>query len=409
MTRTELIDALRRQVSPYGVVNDLRGERLEDSGRPYYLYRARINAFTKTGLLTPPLSGFGFSGDEDDAVLKALCEALERFCGVNFEPQVRYRGRWTDVATKAVDPRQCLGYLDEQYRNPGFGLLPFDPGAIHDWVEASDPVSGSAVWMHLDQALMSMTSKVSRTSSIGMAIHSDAAQAAESAVLELIERDHLALAFWYGAPCRRLPTDDLPENFRHHLKSMQQAGYAVHCLGLNFGLDVPVVLWLAFRSDGLPHLLKGASAQRQGALARVKAFEEMFRSFLHYRQHPFDVSPQAQGALKNLVHYQSADVAQRLGFLIDQTSQADPTELAQDFQGDLFGHLVSKGFPTYLVDMSHPVIGACGLTCVRAISPALVRTPLGSEPWQLASPRLRARGGTRDAALAANPPLHFFS
>ncbi|CUA96544.1 YcaO-like family protein [Thiomonas bhubaneswarensis] len=409
MTRAEMIDALCRSVSPFGVVNDLRGECLEDRGQSYFLYRARINAFGRTGLLTPPLSGFGFSGDKDDAVLKALCEALERFCGVNFEPRIRHRGPWSDVAPNAVDPRQCLGYLDEQYRIPGFSLAPFDPEADHDWVEAMDPVSKSTLWMHLDLALMSMTSKVSKTSSVGMAIHSDAGLAAESAVLELIERDHLALAFWYGAPCRSLPKDNLPLSLHPHLESMVQAGYELHCLGLNFGLDVPVVLWLAFRADGLPHLLKGASANRRGVDAQSKAFEEMFRSFLHYRRHPFEVSSNAQGAMKNLVHYQTPDVAKRLGFLIDQTSRADPPELGGDFQGDLFTHLMRKGFPTYLVDMSHSVIGAFGLTCIRAISPSLVKTPLGSEPWQLASPRLRAYRGARDEALAAHPELHFFS
>src|SRR5262245_45692900 len=106
MTRDELLTALQKIVSPYGLVNDLRGDRLEDAGHTYHLYRARINAIGKMRLLTPPLAGFGLGSDEDDARLKAICEALERFCGVNFAPST-FRGDWSSVFERALDPMNC--------------------------------------------------------------------------------------------------------------------------------------------------------------------------------------------------------------------------------------------------------------------------------------------------------------
>jgi ribosomal protein S12 methylthiotransferase accessory factor len=404
--------ALRAIVQPFGLVNELRGDRLEDAGREYHLYRARINAIGRTGLITPPLTGFGFSEDEDDASLKAVCEALERFCGVNHVPTA-CRAPWDAVAARALDPAHCVHFDASQYADPSFPFRPFDRAAAHDWVAAHEAATGAPVLVHADLACMSSTSTLARTSSVGMAVHTEPALAAESAALELVERDHLALAFWRGRPCPTLGTGDLPAEMALHLESIRRAGYRVHALWLSYGLGVQVVLWMGFHDTLLPHFIKGAAAHRSLNLARAKAFEEMFRSFLYYRTHPFKRSAQAHGAMKNLMHYQSPDVARRLGFLVGVPATADAQAQAQaDAAADpdgIYHGLARHGLRCYLVDMTHPFLRDLGLHCARAIAPALVHSPLGSEPWQLASPRLRQPGDPRDAALVAQPEPHFFS
>ncbi len=407
MTHVELLQRLRPAVGPYNVINQLKGDRLSDAGSTYHLYRARLNSFARTGLLSPPLVGFGFSDDEDLAALKAVCEAMERFSGVNFSNETSVYATW-DAAPHALDPSSCIGYSTEQYASERFPFVPFDRTARHEWVPARHASSGKEVYVHADMVRMSSNGRLTRASSIGMAIHTDPEIAAESALLELIERDHLALAFWQGKAVIRLPIDSLSELEKGHLNSIQEAGYKVHCLRLDYGLDVPVILWVAFRQSSAPYFLKGAAAHRDPMLAQTKAFEEMFRSFLYYRCNVFEVVENAQGAMKNLMHYQTADVENRLGFLSDSAVVGELNP-ANPLPQDICTHLSTRGIEVYFVDMGNNYTRCLGLHCVRAIAPHLAKTPLGSEPWQLASTRLRGAGGPRDIALAANFEPHFFS
>lgn len=409
MSVPHLLAELRKLVSPFGVISSSKGETLRADPDEFYLYKTKVSSITRFGPITPPLIGFGFSGDADLAELKSVCEALERFCGANYAGKDKIRSALSRLSNHAVDPVACLGYSDHQYSTPGFPLRRIQPGTEQTWVSSKELGTGRHLYIHADLVAMSPRSLHARASSIGMAIHREEHAAIEAALLELIERDHLAIAFWHGAPLPRIRPANASPEVQRHLDAMYEAGYEVACLHMNFGLGVHVVLWLAFRESAAPYLLKGAAAHFEFGTAKAKAFDELLRSFLHYKDRPFPLVGNAKGAMKNLMHYQRPDVKDRLGFLLGDFQALPSEEAIQQNQDQLVQHMSRRGFQVLAIDMTHELVARSGLRCVRVIVPGLVKTPLGSEPWQLGLPRLRRIGDARDANLATTHEPHFFS
>lgn len=402
-----LLQALDRVTGPFGVLPEVRGDRLEDAGRSFHLFRARLNAIARTGLCTPALTGFGFAESAADARLKAACEGLERFCGINFRSAGARHASYDEMRRDAVSPAPWIRYSEEQRGHSGFQFVRFKTDEREEWIPASEGHSGRTRYVHADLVRMSQHPRLTRASSIGMAIHSDAQRAKDSAILELIERDHLALAFWRGDPCASMPVESIAPELHPHLESMRADGFRVHCVRIDYGLGVVVALWLAFRGSRLPHLLKGAAADRDIASARTRAFDELLRSFLYYRTRPFQIPAQPTGAERNLHHFQTPDVDSRLGFLVGPPMQSSATSAPP--ARDLTGELHARGITVHFVDMGHRITRSLGLHCVRALSSGLVTPPLGSDPWPLDSPRLRRHGHPRDTQLSISPEPLFFS
>lgn len=401
----EKMDALH---GPFNVINEITGEVFADGGKQYFLYRARINAFTRASRIPAPMFGFGFASQEGEARLKAMCEALERFCGVNYLGIGNRLATWDEVRDYAMWPGDFVRYSSQQYATPGFALRPFDPSSRTAWADARSCLSGRPVLVHSDLVQMRADPGFTRASSIGMAIHTDASIAIDSALLEVLERDALALVFWGELACPRLPFSILPDQLASHLESLAEAGFTLHCLHIRFDVAVHVVLWVAFRKNKAPFFIKGACADPSLARAAAKAFEELLRSFLHYERTPFQVAKQASGVFKNLMHYQNPDVDQRLGYLLGPPCSIPAADVESPGRtiADLIG---DAGFEPLMVDMTYPSVSALGLHCVRALVPGLLKTPLGSEPWPMGMDRLW-RMSKRDLAdVPLDPPPHFFS
>lgn len=406
---TNLLQVLRVVCEPFGIISDLRGEAFECADKPRHLYRARIQSISRSGFLPQVLTGFGFSDDAQLAEIKAIGEGLERFCGVNFSSRDAIHATWNEISASAIHPRACLQYEESQYLQKDFPLQRFDESKICEWVPAYRYKTRERILVHADLVRMSHASRIAKTSSIGMAIHTDIEVAQESALLELIERDHLAIAFWHGKAGKHLDLEDMPDQILIHIKSLYNEGFRVYALLYLFDLNVPVVLWLAFRSTGLPYFLKGCASHQNIDVACERSFDELLRSFIYYKKHPFVFESNSQGATKNLMFYQAADVESRLNFLFDDVATASMDNKEVAHSKSIFDRFEELGMSVFFVKMSHPLVADLGMECVRAIVPGLVRTPLGSEPWQLAAPRLRRIGSERDMSLASKHLPHFFS
>jgi len=399
-----LLGVLRRVCEPFGIVSDLRGESFECADKTLHLYRARIHSISRSGFLPQTLTGFGFSDDAQLAEIKAIGEGLERFCGVNFSSRNAIHTTWKEISASAIHPSACLQYDDDQYLHKDCPLQKFDERKVSEWVPAYRYKTKEQLFIHADLVRMSHLSKIAKTSSIGMAIHTNIGVAEESALLELIERDHLALAFWHGEGGGQLDLEGMPDRIQVHLKALRDDGFRVYALLYRFNLNFPVVLWLAFRSTGLPYFLKGASSHKDIHVACEKSFDELLRSFLYYKKHPFVFEKKSQGAAKNLMFYQTPDAEMMLNFLLDTGTVAKMEDKTGNCSASIFDCVEEAGFPVFFVQMSHPLVVDLGMKCVRAVVPGLVRTPLGSEPWQLAARRLRRTGSDRDTGTSKNPP-----
>ncbi|GAB3439427.1 TOMM precursor leader peptide-binding protein [Actinophytocola sediminis] len=146
-----------------------------------------------------------------EAEVGALCEAVERYCGTFQGDETRIRGSLDSLGESAVDPRTCQGFHDRQFRDrTGWNAShspfqhvcdPFENDAELDW----SPVWSMTAQTHrlLPTGMLYFGAPVEQgprfvqADSNGNAAGSSVEDAVLQALLELIERDAVAL-WWYN-------------------------------------------------------------------------------------------------------------------------------------------------------------------------------------------------------------------
>jgi len=198
-----------------------------------------------------PGTSFGKGSTDAQAQASAICEALERYSAKFSGHEPRRRARYDEMAG-AVHPTQIMGFSDRQYqeRNRWNGSFPgifipelFNNNAAIDW---------SPAWSLTQQAVRQVptaltylryppTTGIERwwaTSSNGNAAGGTLAEATLQGLLEVIERDAVAL-WWYNRIPRPAATLSTPflEAKRYEY---QQQGRDLWLLDLTTDFEVPV-------------------------------------------------------------------------------------------------------------------------------------------------------------------------
>lgn len=266
-TAEDVLDRLVHLVSPVtGIVKRVEADPQSATG-PAFRSGPNLGApaWSLDGLLALNLRASGGKGSSaGQAKVSALCEALERHSG-DFRPtDVRRRGSLRSLAGGAVDPRRCLLYSDEQYRdrlriNATCSPLhavpePFDPEAELDWSPLWSMTAGAARLLPtqlLYYGAPGSGGRSLRADSNGCAAGSCLEEALLYGLLEIIERDAVA-TWWYnrlvvpGVDLDSLGTawiDDVRD--RH-----AELGRAVWALDVTADSGVPVVVAFSRRIDG---------------------------------------------------------------------------------------------------------------------------------------------------------------
>ncbi|HEX8628403.1 MAG TPA: YcaO-like family protein, partial [Catenuloplanes sp.] len=245
-----------------------------------------------TGLRAAQLmenGGKGTTAQQGEA--SALCEALERHCGTWRGDEERIRADYRSVADTAIHPDTCQLYHDRQFadrgqwnaRNSPFQFVcdPFDETAELDW---------SPVWSVTEQrhrllptgllyyrAPAAADRTFVRAHSSGNAAGSDLTDAVLRGVLELVERDCVAL-WWYNRT--RHPGLDLAAFGNPWLAELREVYRGlrreVWALDVTSDLGVPTVVALSRRIDKpAEDIMFGFGSHPDPATALISACTEM--------------------------------------------------------------------------------------------------------------------------------------
>lgn len=213
----ELIERLRAHVDPF--LGTIRGVvRVAPPDSPLHAYASGTNQAMTQGSLEVVTNGLraenGGKGQTTvDAEAGAICEALERWCGQRqgAEP-VAGRGTLAERGEVAISPERLLLFSERQYAQRDADALGghnmvferFDPSEPIDWTPAwsltqsrERELPAAYCWYGwpLDGAAFC------RADSNGCAAGSTLTEAALQGLLELVERDAVAL-WWYSRACR---------------------------------------------------------------------------------------------------------------------------------------------------------------------------------------------------------------
>lgn len=362
--------------------------------------------------------GSGAHPDPRAARAAAIGEAIERYAG-GFVPFERLRETSVSALGPAAVPASRFGlFADAQYRAPRFPFVPFDDETTTLFVEGRSLPDGSPAWLPAELVFLRRPdvrrAPIAYATSSGLACGPSFDEATLAALLEVVERDAVMLAW----KCRlSLPLLDWSTDAR--LTALERRYFEPS--GLRFGvvdascfLNVPIAIAVLHGPPGSGAALAvGAGAAAAVGDAWLKAVSESFGVYRWLRQQALAgaKAPDVEAIESfddHMLFYGSEAHAGRAAFLDgspDRHRTGDVTCLEgttpREHTAAIMARLAAVGATAYVVDVTSPDVRELGLHVARVVAPELCALDV--------SHAARFLGGTRlaraafDAGLRSRP------
>jgi ribosomal protein S12 methylthiotransferase accessory factor len=399
----------------YGLVRSLRAvPRDTDEPATPVVYRAEIANHRLAARDEEPFavcSGKGMT--ETEAVVSALGEACERYCGSRWPAEIVRYARRTELTGPALDPAKLVLYAPEQYE-AGLPYAPWGDDTELGWVQATDLSGGPPVWVPALAVLMDYQVRrhgefLAPTTSNGLAAGPDPASAVLAAVLEVIERDAFVVGWLRRLPprARLSPYAIADRDVRAMASAWARRGLDLELYVLHTDMPVTVVLALGVDRDPgrRPSVVAGLAAHPDLATACRKAALEVGQVRPALRARLRD--PRTASRLETLVAKPSAvstledhdllfaDPSARpaLGFLRD-TAVSEPEETTRpagspaDTLTGLAAAARAAGSTILYRDLTTPEVAGLGVHVARAVLPTFQPLHFGAGEARLGGDRL---------------------
>lgn len=328
-------------------------------------------------------------GSGEVAEVRALAEAVERFCLLHAPPDARsVAARDLDGEALSADAIRSLTFRDVEYGQSGFRYLPFAEADPIDWSIAHDLSGARRIWVPT-----SLVGRVPRrakalvdATSNGYACHHDRETAITSALLELVERDAVLL-HWY-ARLGALPRIEVELGIEGAVAVLATSDIAL-----------PVVLAIACQpggslrcgsaaaaciDDAVEHARSELAVALQGAARADRGAASM--SDVAHRYQPDD----------HLRYYAGQRGAETYARLLEaptigmaELRERWPTGV--DVRRAVERALSARSLTPWIVDRSLPAVFGARWHVVRALVPGMVELSWGMCYRRLASSRLAER------------------
>jgi ribosomal protein S12 methylthiotransferase accessory factor len=221
---------------------------------------------------------FGASGasiDPNQALQRALGEAIERYCAMSESmPANALSVRPADNPIADLFP-VCAP--DEPCPD-SFKQNRLEVPVTHVWMRRlSDhrEVLVPAAHVHLAFSPGDSEPMVGLPISTGLAFHPDAEEAIWSSLCEVAERDAMMLMWWTRSSPKRIDIirNPLPESVVQRLQRLKEVGLTAHLFDISTNFRIPTVFCLV-TGDRHPYLIAGASCHADPTSACSKAIDE---------------------------------------------------------------------------------------------------------------------------------------
>jgi len=387
--------------------------------------------------------GFGRAPKDGVAESVAILEALERFCSRVHDNHAVVRGSYRDLLAQgqpAVDPETFILCAPEQAAEPDYGLVPYSPGVVVDWVWGYSCARGQGVLVpkqlaFYGEAAVPAEDRYVIETSNGCALGSTYEEAVFHGLLELIERDAYMTRWHVQGRPRRI--DLAAADCRDLLWRAQAEGLDLFAFSIGLEIDVPVVLAMAVdpASDApvASYCASGAHPVPEAAIR--SALVEVCSSIGVYQPH-FGRERKRARALyadasavttmrDHVLLYSLPESLDRLAFLDRRRSPQRPSHLfgsaALDWHPEsltadlrrLVSETLKVASDVIVIDQTDGVLDPMQLHCVKVLAPGLHPVTFGHQYRRISRSRLDAarrhlQAQGEECATDINPHPHNF-
>ena len=331
---------------------------VESFPAPYYLATtAETDGYSDA---SAPKQAAGVDPDWNAAFVKAVGEALERYCGAVYREEEFVHASYDDLES-AVDPRDLVRPDDAPE---------FDPDTEYPWVEGRNLASDESTYLPAaavqfpppgDRLVPAITT--------GLGLGSSTVDALLSGLTEVIERDATMLSWYSTYEPLGLAVDD--EDFDELARRARGEGLSVTPMLVTQDVDVPVVAVAVHREGEWPRFAIGSAADLDATAAARSALAEAIQNWMELRSLGEADADEAGGAIGE---YAAFPEEVRSYLEVDRTIDAtavgsDSAPEGREALEELVDRLDDADLTPYAVRLTTRDVESLGFEAVRTVVP----------------------------------------
>jgi ribosomal protein S12 methylthiotransferase accessory factor len=333
----------------------------------------------------------------------AILEGLERHCGISPRgKRTVIHDSYRNLAHQALNPVKVGVYSAEQYAQPDFQFVPFDPDYSIDWVWGYSFLQESPILVPEQLAYYSMGfgGNFVHEGSNGCALGGSLEEAILYGILEVVERDSFLMTWYAQLAIPRLDPYSANDKELHLMIDRLQAvaGYDVSLFNCTMENGIPSI-WAMVknRKKSGPNLICAAGAHLDPVRAaksaiyelagNIKFLDEMMQEnreeYVQMLTDPFLVTRMEDHSLL----YSLPQAEGRLHFLLDQNrplrkfddefkQRAQHVDLTEDLK-DILEQFRRLNLNVIVIDQTTSETLRNGLYCVKVLIPGMLSITFG--------------------------------
>lgn len=320
----------------------------------------------------------------------ALGEAIERYSAM-FVPHEELRvGTARELGADAVEPERFALFHPRQHDEERFPCVPFTADTRTHWVDATVVPDGARAWLPAQLVYLRRPAPplppIGYSTSSGLACAPTLVEAILAALLELVERDAVMLAWKcrLSLPLLDWSADDVLRRLDRRFFGATGLRFAV--VDASCFLRIPIAIGVVHGPErSRAALAVGAGAAADVREAWLKAIAEAFgvyrwlgRQAASHGEEPVPEPDAIETFDDHMLFYSRHEQASLAAFL-DGSRERTPTAAVEPLEGEtprvqltsLVSRLAEHGLTAYAVDVTSPDVRSLGLRVARVVCPEL--------------------------------------
>jgi len=352
----------------------------------------------------------GASTERGVALAKAVGEGIERYCAAIYALEELPLHSFESAPFPCVHPSQFALLSPKQYESPAVVFVPFEEDTPVRWAPAADPLSEEIRYVPAAMVYVPYVyhrgqgdSPIAQSISTGLACHCSYAEAALSAICEVIERDAFTITWQAMIAHPQIVSETLSPANQERIARFERAGYAVTLFDMTMDAGVPTILAVSRSNvpDAPPLVPAGATS-----LSPEEAVRKSLEELEHTRDYSHKImvhmprladDPNHDNVEEQIDHlnfwcsHAHSDLAD---FLFSSKVRREFNEIEDLATGVpeidlqvLLKRIAEVDHSVLLCDLTTPDVREVGLTVIRALIPGFHPLVVGH--------RIRSLGGKR--------------
>lgn len=294
---------------------------------PKFFY---YNPLIKKTVNNNSFNSVGCSLNEKESRIKALAEAIERYCSYNFEPKL-ITSSYENLKKPALNPQNVASFSENQFETGKFDIFKVNEKDIFKWTEGISILTEKTILVPFQLVSMRAlkTEKIIRIPiTNGLASGTSLAGASCRAIWENIERDSFVITYLNKLSGTKIIVDD-PE-ILEIVKIFARYKLELYFFDISTDINIPVVMSVLLDRTGIgPAVSMGVKCSLNVKDGIIGSIEEAYQFRPPMRKAMMIEDTRIRkdtldDHMRRVLYWKHPRMIKHLSFLLDSTKGKNP-------------------------------------------------------------------------------------